>query len=108
MKKFENSENYQQFRTFFEHSLAALLIGRPDGTILEANPAACRMFGYTKEEFRKLGRHGVIDPVSPGLAEKLKEREETGRTEGELIAIRKNGEKFPVEFTSSIYTDESG
>ena len=108
MKKFENSENYQQFRTFFEHSLAALLIGRPDGTILEANPAACRMFGYTKEEFQKLGRHGVIDPQSPGLAEKLKEREETGRTEGELIAIRKNGERFPVEFVSSVFTDENG
>jgi PAS domain S-box-containing protein len=32
----------------------AILVGSPEGRILDCNPAACRMFGYTKEEFRDL------------------------------------------------------
>ena len=98
----------EKYKVLFENSISALFITRPDGTILEANAAACDMFGYTVEEFRKLGRQGVIDPKSPELAKKLKQREETGRASGLLKAIRKNGEHFWCEFSSSVFEGPGG
>ncbi len=98
----------KKYRALFENSITALFITRPDGSILEANSAACRMFGYTEEEFRKLGRQGVIDPDTPELTKKLREREENGSAYGELIGIRKNGEKFWCEFSSSVFEDPEG
>jgi PAS domain S-box-containing protein len=98
----------EKYQALFENSITAMFINRPDGTILEANRAACRMFGYSEQEFRKLGRQGVIDPNSPGFLEKLKERDETGSTSGELIGVRKTGQKFWCEFSSSVYDDPAG
>ena len=98
----------KKYRALFENSIIALFLTRPDGTILEANRAACRMFGYSEEEFRELGGHGVIDPKSSGFTEKLKERDETGSTSGEVIGIRKNGKRFWCEFSSSVFEDSDG
>lgn len=98
----------KKYQALFENSITGLFIIRPDGLILEANRAACRMFGYCKEEFKNLRRQNVIDANSLGMMEKLRERKETGSTSGELIAIRKNGEKFWCEFSSSVFDAPEG
>ncbi|MEX2564901.1 MAG: PAS domain S-box protein, partial [Cyclobacteriaceae bacterium] len=98
----------KKYRALFENTVAALLIGKPDGSILEANSAACKMFGYTNEEIREIGRQGLIDPDTPGLKEKLKERSAKGSTKGELIGIRKNGERFWCDFSSSVFEGPGG
>jgi PAS domain-containing protein len=54
----QNSD--KKYRAFFENSMDALFITVPDGRILEANPAACKMFGYTEEELIQLGRCAVV------------------------------------------------
>lgn len=56
-----------KYQILFENSISALFITRPNGTILEANQAACDLFGYSVEEFRKFGREGIIDPNTPNL-----------------------------------------
>ncbi|MEX0890265.1 MAG: PAS domain S-box protein, partial [Balneolaceae bacterium] len=96
------------YRALFNHSLAALFITRPDGAILEANQTACDLFGYSVEEFRTLGRRGIIDPDSPGLQEKLKERLETGKASGELVAVRKDGRRILCEFSSVLFQGDDG
>ena len=60
-----------RFRSLFEHTLDAVLLTTPDGAVLAANPAACRMFGYSEEEFRSLGRGAVADRDDPRLAQAL-------------------------------------
>lgn len=97
-----------KFQVLFENKIAAFFITQPDGSILDANRTAEKMFGYSVEEFRKIGRDGVIDRDTPGFIEKLKERDENGVVSGELIGIRKGGEKFPCDFSSSIYENETG
>ena len=97
-----------KLQVLFENKLAAIFITQPDGSILDVNRTAENMFGYTKEQFREIGREGVIDPDSPGLQDKLTERDENGVVSGELIAIRKGGEKFPCDYSSSVYVDEDG
>lgn len=98
----------EKYRSIFDNSLVAFMVTKPDGSILEANRAACNLFGYTVDEIRKLGRGGLIDPESPQLNVKLKEREETGSASGELIGIHKSGKKIPCEFSSVIFTDIHG
>jgi len=98
----------KKYQALFENSITAFFITRPDGTILEANRAACRLFDYSEEELRKIGRQGIIDRDSPGLSEKLMERDEKGSASGELIGVRKNGEKFWCEFSTSVFEGPDG
>ena len=98
----------KKYQALFENSITALFITRPDGTIMEANQAACRMFGYSEEELIELNRQEIIDENSPGLQKKLQEREEVGSTSGEVIGVRKNGERFWCEFSSSVFDDPDG
>lgn len=101
-------EEGEFYRSLYEYSIDAILLTAPDGRILAANPAACAMFGRTESEIKSLGRAGVVDTSDPRLAEIVKQREATGYAKGELIGIRNDGTKFPIEFTSSIFKDQNG
>ena len=101
-------ESEEQLRSLFENSLDAALLTIPEGGVLAANAAACRMFGRTEEELRRVGRLGVVDVTDPRLAPALEERARTGRFRGELTFLRKDGTKFPAEISSSVFTDQHG
>ena len=96
------------YRYAFENSLSAILITKPNGTIVSANQAACAMFGRSEEEFQQIGRSGIVDLEDPRLCLALKEREEKGEVSVELNFLRNNGEKFPVHVLSKIFKDEMG
>jgi PAS domain S-box-containing protein len=92
-----------------EHGLDAAFLTRPaDGAILYANPAACRLFGYTLDEFRALGRSAVVDLSDPRIRAALAQRLETGRFQGILPLRRKDGSRFSAALSSAVYTDSSG
>ncbi len=94
------------YRVMIENAMDAFFLAKTDGTILDANPAACQMFGYTQEELRGAGRKQIIDIESPGLSDHLKKRQETGKVVCELIGIKKNGEKFPIWVSSVIFSEQ--
>ena len=97
------------YRQLVEHSLAAAFLTRPaDGAILYANPAACRLFGYTLDEFRALGRRAVVDLSDSRIQEALAQRLETGRFQGVLPLRRKDGSRIVVAGFSAVYTDSNG
>ena len=102
------NEREIKFRTLFENSMDAILLTIPDGTILSANPAAEKMFGYSEEEIIKVGRNGLVDSNDPNLQVLLEERNLTNKAKGELNFIRKNGAKFTAEVSSSNFKDENG
>lgn len=97
-----------RYRSFFENSMDSILLTSPDGKIFSANPAACKLFGYTEEEFIKLDRSGVIDSTDPRLPILLSERELKGKAKGELTLIRKNGSQFPADISSAIFKSQEG
>jgi PAS domain S-box-containing protein len=101
-------EERETLRSIFENVGEAIFLTFPDGPISAANPAACRMVGRTREEVLRLGRAGVLDASDPRLAAALEERARTGRFRGELRGVRKNGETFPAEVTSDLFTDARG
>ncbi|HPA16037.1 MAG TPA: PAS domain S-box protein, partial [Desulfobacterales bacterium] len=102
-------ENELRYRSLFDYSMDAILLTRPDdGTILDANKAACRMFGRTKQEIIDAGRTELVDTSDPRLEQLLQERARTGRMSGRLFHFRKDGTRFTAELTSSVFPDRAG
>jgi PAS domain S-box-containing protein len=101
-------ESEERYRLLFEHSIDAIIFSVPDGAAYAANPAACRMFGWTDAEFQTRRRNDIVDTSDPRLPSALEERSLTGSFQGELTFIRKDGSKFPAEISSMIFTDQRG
>ena len=101
-------ESEERYRSVFENSIDAILLTSPDGSILAANPAACRMLGRTEEELREVGRDGMVDRSDPRLRYLLEERARAGRFTGELTFKRKDGTRFPAELTTGLFKDRDG
>jgi two-component system sensor kinase FixL len=97
-----------RYRSVFENSMDGVFLTTPDGSILDANQEAQRIFGYTVDEFRLVGRAGVVDASDGRLAKALAERDKTGQFRGELTQIRKGGEKFAAEVSSKLFKTPDG
>ncbi|MEX2088318.1 MAG: PAS domain S-box protein, partial [Bacteroidota bacterium] len=82
-------QNSPKFKALFEHSNDAILIADDGGHYVDANPAACALFGMGREKL--LGK-SVADFVRPELTENVKTAWEQfiveGRSEGEFELLR--------------------
>jgi PAS domain S-box-containing protein len=99
----------QLFTSFFFNAREAMVIGSVDEeTIVEANEAANRLFGFSGRELIGRDRSILLDATDPRLGPAMKVREETGSFIGELRCVRTSGETFDAEVTSIIYTGRNG
>ncbi len=105
-RNLERSE--RTLKDLFDNAIDPILMGRPDGSITAANPAACRALGMSAAEICSAGRRGIIDSDYPGYEAFARERERKGAAQGELQIVRKGDEKFIAELSSTIYRDVSG
>jgi PAS domain S-box-containing protein len=96
--------NHQKYKALMGHSISAIFLTKPSGEIIEANKAAEVMFGYSEQELRKIGRKGIIDHSDENIQQKLIERDKKGSVQGELTGIRKDGRRFPIEFSSTLFS----
>lgn len=101
-------ESEEKYRSFFENSMDATLLTIPNGKILSANPAACRMFGYSEEEFFKLDVSSFVDMTDAQLSVLLSERALNGKAQGEITLIRKDRTRFPAEISSAVFRNQDG
>jgi PAS domain S-box-containing protein len=77
------------------------------GNFTYANEAACTTFGYAPEEFLKIDITKL--DVDPEVAKKIAQEVATkGKWSGEVINIRKNGEKFHSLLSAFIIRDDQG
>ena len=102
-----NASDAEKFRLLFEHSLDAFLCTNAEGQVLEANKAAIEMFGYTEKELKEKGRNGLLENSVP-YKNLLIQRKKFGNARGVINAIRKGGEIFPCEYSSSLFKDRYG
>ena len=100
--------NEELLRKVFESSQDAIVVTSTDGTILAANPSACRMSGMTEEEMILAGRNKFFNTNDPALVLILEEFKHTGKFFGVLNFIRKDGTTFPGEISSISYKDGDG
>lgn len=101
-------EREERFRLIFENSGEAIIFAWADGRVESANPAACQLFGYGEEDFRRLGRAGVMDASDPNLADAIATRLRDGRFHGELRCLRSDGTVFDVDLISTLFIDGKG
>ncbi len=101
-------ESEDRYRLLFDTSTDAILRTTPDGSILGANPAACRIFGMREEQLKQAGRGAIVDPTDSRLARALEQRERTGSFTGEVTMVRGDGSKFPAEISTARYQDRDG
>lgn len=102
-----SSENIIQLKNILENSSLAIFLTDPSGPIIGVNKAACRMFGYSAKEMTNLHREHIMQK-NTNLDNAVEQRNRAGELRSELIGIRKNGETFPCEVHSVIYTNNDG
>lgn len=101
-------ESEARYEAMFANSIDGIILARPDGTILAANPEACRCLGYTEQELRTLGRAGIVEQGSAQVRELIERRDRTGHATGEITLVRKDGSRLPSELSASLFQDRSG
>ena len=99
------AESEMKYRALFENNLDLVFLTRTDGTIVDANPAACQALDMTREEICARGRAGIIKSDMQ-LAEGLQRRAATSRAQVELTFIRKDGSTFLAEVDFVIVNPE--
>ncbi|OPY25182.1 MAG: sensory histidine kinase AtoS [Methanobacterium sp. PtaU1.Bin242] len=103
----ELKESEVRFRSLYENSFDAILLTKPDGSILSANPSAQKMLGMTEDEITEAGRTGIV-VENENLKHALEDRKRKGKVKAILTFKRKDGSTFLGEMTSNIFTDVNG
>lgn len=103
-----NGNSKYLLELIFENSLDAILLIEPaNGSILMANPAACKMFGMTEDELKQVGREGVMVMDDIALAA-LEQRNREGQVATDITYKRKDGTTFCGELASKNFSDKDG
>ncbi|HXZ05882.1 MAG TPA: PAS domain S-box protein, partial [Ktedonobacteraceae bacterium] len=97
-------EQEELYHSAFDATNDGLFIGDLDGTIVEANPAACKMYGYTHEEMIGLTGINLNHPDSRPLVEELNATLPPLGTRPRLVAMRKDGSTFHTEGQVAVFT----
>lgn len=94
-------------RVLFEAIDDAVFVHDEQGNILEANPAACRRLGYTREEILKLSTRDIDDPdFASGFQARLQSQLTLGGMRCEGVHRTKDGRRIDVDInTSAIQRD---
>ncbi len=87
----------------YDNSPEGVLFTAPDGRVLAANPAACRILGRTEAEICALGRQGMSDHSDERWGPLLAERQRTGRVHGVARMIRGDGVAIEVEMSAQVF-----
>ncbi|HOA24416.1 MAG: PAS domain S-box protein [Chloroflexi bacterium] len=99
-------EREEQYRGVFESSIDGLFINDPEThRLVDFNPAAHLMHGYTEEEFRQLQPADFIHPDFIGVFDKYMATVRKGKEFRSLaVDVRKDGTPFYVEVLGTVFT----
>jgi PAS domain S-box-containing protein len=101
-------ESESRYRSFFINNLYAIMLTDPvNEAILAANPEACRLFGMTENELKKVGRNALA-VVDENLQKAIVERDQKGYATAEIQFRRKDGSTFFGEVSSNILVCADG
>lgn len=102
--KLESAE--ARFRTLFEHAPIGVVIADSDSYYLDANPTACRMFGYSRDEFVGLhARDIVVDADTAAVRPALDEIHRDERHERQWRFRRRDGSTFAADVRATKLAD---
>jgi len=98
----------ERYQTFFENSRDAVYITTSDGTYVDANRAALDLFGYTREEMKKVKSRQLY--ANPADSRRLrKEIDEKGFAQDFEVRLRKkDGTAMDCMFTVTALRGDDG
>jgi PAS domain S-box-containing protein len=92
------SESEEQYHGIFNSATDSFLIFDFKGKIVEANPQACKMYGYSPDELIKLSGRDIVHPDYFHLFEQFKKDvQATGEFHAESVDVRQDGTSFNIE-----------
>lgn len=99
-------ESEEKFRSYTENAPYAILVINPSGFYLDANPAACKLLGYSLEELLQMNVSQVFHEEDlilfrPGIEILLKE----GKYTNEFKFVRKDGSCFIAQLSAAIINE---
>jgi PAS domain S-box-containing protein len=102
-------ESEQEYLRIFNATGDGLVINDMDGALVEANPAFCRMHGYTREEILRLHPSVFIHPDYHDLFRGYVEAVRSGGSlEARAVDVRKDGSAFPIGVHGSLFNYKGG
>ena len=94
------------YKQLFQQSPNAFFLTKPNGSIIDANQAACTLFGYSLHEITERGRQSIF--LNSHIRQELSSGFENGTLLPQVICIKKDGTHFPVELYSWMVKEEEG
>lgn len=109
-KRQELMESEEKFRMISSSAQDAIVITNAKEQVTYWNPAAEKIFGYTEAEMYGKNLHAILPPLPDQQAShsafiqfrQSGKRDFVGST-FEITALRKNGDKFPIELSISAF-----
>ena len=97
----------RKFRRIFEESRDAIYLGRPDGSVIDANQRFLDLFGYTRDDL--LSINAIEFYVNPQeRADFVRRMDEFGSVRDEVWYRRKDGSQFLCQRSQAAHKDDSG
>jgi PAS domain S-box-containing protein len=95
-------------RILFEGIEDAVFVHAPDGRILDANPAASRLLGYTRDELLTMTTNDIDEPeFAAGFEDRLRSQLSQGHLSCEGRHRARDGRIIPIDInTSTIQFDD--
>jgi PAS domain S-box-containing protein len=99
----------KKFRRIFEHSYDVIYLAKEDGTIMDINPSAQRVFGYEKSELLNMNAAKLYDNAHDRIQLLKDAHQRRISSNNEIVYRNKNGNKKHCIVSASLHdADESG
>jgi len=102
----ELRESEARYSAVVQNSIDAILLTDAEERILAVNPAACRMFGRTKEELLGLSRLTLVDAADRERIQRAGNNPE--KLQMEVTFVGKDDNKFTGEISTGRFIDRNG
>jgi len=101
----DQRERERQYRSIFDTAVDGLIVHDLEtGLVVEANPAACLMHGYVREEFIGLSLTSFIHPDSqPVFQEFFQTFQSDGVFDTRILQMRRDGSTFYAEWRGTVF-----
>ncbi len=103
-----DEEKEPRYRSIFENASDGLIVHDiATGQVVEANPAACRMYGHASETFLGQPLHSFVHPDSSHqFTRYVQAVQAAGISVAQQIHLRQDGSSFHVELNGTVLTDQ--
>ena len=95
-------ERQQQYQVFFENSLSSILFIDPEnGAIVDANPAACQFYQYSRDQLKNMQISQINNLNEAELGKVLQQASNRKKQHFEFVHTRADGQTRQVEIYST-------